>query len=98
MFDKSDEKARQRAKQKRDRARDKKQASQAAALFYDMRIRCNTQFDDAVEQIDKLGISFDEFTSPDWDCRRCPMFVQCSIAQNFTEHPQGWKFNWLEGT
>ena len=91
-----DEKRRRRAKNKKERAKQKEFLQRYADDLLLLRNRCQSQLTDALELLDVHQISFEKFMSNEFDCRQCPMFMVCSVAQLFSDHPKDWKFQWME--
>ena len=82
---------------KRKERREKRQDLKKQLHVYDLvQTRCQDQLADAVQLLDSQGIALDEFSSIDFDCKLCPMFLVCALRGNFDNHPKDWKFTWKE--
>lgn len=88
----------ERKKTKRSRKTVKYEMTETINQLHLVMERCHSNYLEALEAITEQDVTLENFSSYDWDCRNCALFMKCLMAQNFEVggHPNNWKFSWYE--
>lgn len=55
--------------------------------------RCGEAWSRAYKELRELEVPFLEFADPDYDCRECPLFMECLTKNHFSR--RSWDFTWM---
>jgi hypothetical protein len=55
--------------------------------------RCGEAWSRAYKELRDLEVPFLEFANPNYDCRECPLFMECLTKNHFSH--RNWNFTWM---
>lgn len=56
--------------------------------------RCGESWSRAYQELREQEVKFLEFADPNFDCRECPLFMECLTRNHFSR--RSWIFPWMD--